>query len=408
MANKDFRSRLKEHETPVNPVAWSQMEELLDTLPAVEKKQNYRWVLLLALLFIVIGTGLYFWANNKTDQSTLSQRSQETNLSIDKQNKLETTKAIETTQTKPDIKTNRTTTETKTVSSSNNEQHIVTSVNPTYDKTKDTVNQLNSQTNNSSNIAIASSVAKTNTSLKTEKKGSKIAATKESISQTATTTKSGNNKNNNSVKSLLDDTQPKPSVNQKSIEDYTKSLLAEMILMNMLSTTNLESNSTSSIELPKQTQIELLKNRPMYWTGGVGLADINSNRGYYVGAGLYYELDKILGVEPNLSMSSTSRIPGQSNSFSENDLEINLTLWIHLNLWRTANHKLTLELAPALNANWFEQEPNTGFEFAGISPNYKAGLSYTYLCDKGYGIGVKGAFSLYDSGFVAFQFLKKF
>ena len=97
---------------------------------------------------------------------------------------------------------------------------------------------------------------------------------------------------------------------------------------------------------------------------------------------------------------------GNSTSPFEAEQELNLTLWIHLNLWRTDRHKLSFEAAPSIGATWVTLEEMA--EFDGISPNYKAGVSYTYFFGNGNGIGVKGAFSRFDSGFVALKYFKKF
>ena len=469
MDSKDFRSKLRNHETPFNPGAWSQMEEMLDALPSAEvieeeKPEKKRWLLLLLalLLLSLAGVVVLNTIGNKSDRQSETQSSLETTKKVDTngqkeaqvstqsdlQSDLQATGNREVTNENKlaNIKNNSATEnqgKEKVTSKKSNNSLTDTKRQTTIDKqlskeinsdTKQGAHLNESQRNGETESGFVENTtsaqspsnqveSKTVTTETTEDNSTN--QTKESLESTKndsdprspdTTNKLEAGKNQNSESGLSTNNtedksetinQESESIDEPAAKSTTKTpLFMELLALEMLKAQPLKTGDRTEAVLPPSFQIDLIKERKLFYVGELGISDINSNRGYYIGAGVFWDIDKVIGLEPNLSFSSASDVNGNSTSIFEAEQELNLTLWIHLNLWRTDRHKLSFEAAPSIGATWVTLEEMA--EFDGISPNYKAGVSYTYFFGNGNGIGVKGAFSRFDSGFVALKYFKKF
>jgi hypothetical protein len=431
MDSKDFRSKLKNHETPYNPEAWSQMEELLSTLPAQadSTSDKKRWMrLLLAFLALSIAAVL-FWhrselvyssseleVNEKgitekvsiedgTFKRTMTQADDQTNAEI---NQLPLNKSSLTVSADPVQDKNSTERNSITQKSSRGEK-FVSSVERTNGKRKDAAKQEKtkrlaaSNSNNPQDAVIKNKVelSKRSDRNNSSKVSSQVESTSEVIRReggdsTAQQDKRSSSSDAENQGSALD----QPSTNQL--------LLTEVIMLDVLRREALAGPEREEARLPDNFKVELPKQRRLFYTGSLGISDINSNRGYYLGAGVFWDIDKILGLEPQLSFASAWDINGTSTSFLSSEQELELATWVHLNLWRVEKHKVSLELAPSLVANWSIAKGETLREYRGIKANYKAALSYTFFMPNGNGVGLRGAVSRFDSGFVAVRYFKKF
>ena len=470
MDSKDFRSKLRNHETPFNPGAWSQMEEMLDALPSAEvieeeKPEKKRWLLLLLalLLLSLAGVVVLNTIGNNSERQSETQSSLETTKKADTNGQKEAqVSTLSDLQSDPQATGNQEVTNEnklaniKNNSATENQGNEVTSKKSnnslTDTKRQTTIDkqpskEINSDTKQGAhlnesqrkgetesgfveNTTSAQSPSnqvdsKTVTTETTEDNSTN--QTKESLESTKndsdprspdTTNKleAGKNQNSESGLSTNDTEEKSETINQESesidepaAKSTTKTpLFMELLALEMLKAQPLKTGDRTEAVLPPSFQIDLIKERKLFYVGELGISDINSNRGYYIGAGVFWDIDKVIGLEPNLSFSSASDVNGNSTSPLQSAQELNLTLWIHLNLLKTNRHKLSIEAAPSLGATWSTLRVEEITEFDGISPNYKLGASYTYFFGNGNGIGVKGAFSRFDSGFVALKYFKKF
>jgi len=173
-----------------------------------------------------------------------------------------------------------------------------------------------------------------------------------------------------------------------------------------------QSTQTASNKSIKRTSIKLNliygKDQQAGEIDVIGGSDINGNRGYYLGTGLFWDANKVIGPEADLSFSSVGDENGISTSFLSSEQELNLTVWAHLNLVRKAHHKLSLEIGPSIGSNWSITKREIQRKNSTPYYNLKAGFSYTYFMFNGDGIGLKSAISLYESAYIAFRYLKKF
>ena len=432
MDSKDFRSKLQNLETPYNPEAWSQMEELLNALPVqIENTKDRRiWIWLLLALLLMCTAGVLFWLKS-------GQVHPSSELTIGD-------KEIKESVLTEELNSKRTKTQDKELATVQGDQlpldrHIHT--DSTGEVQDEIINETISKEQSASREEkVNSSVEDLNRSQIGGAQQEKLLGnTKSSIDlpqdemtdTNVVQSKDIENDNNSSVapsqvvstseivnteNGLSTFQQDKlrnslSSENQGIADDQqstSQPLLTEAIMLDMIRKEALIRPAREEALLSDNFQVEIPKSRRLFYTGSLGISDINSNRGYYLGAGVFWDIDKIIGLEPQLTFASAWDINGTSTSFLSSEQELELAAWIHLNLWRVEKHKVSIELAPSLVANWSIARGETLREYRGINANYKAGLSYTFFMPNGNGLGLKGAISRFDSGFVALRYFKKF
>jgi len=445
MDNKDFRAKLREHETPFNPEAWNQMEEMLGALPAEETQEGakkYTSILLL-LLFLTTILIIILWNNNTSNSSS---------------------ELIEVEQTNSNNKGSNTENNISNPTSGNKNTRDNQTINNSYlnnkgkedTKNDNSTSSLGSNNTRSNQTTYNSTLIREPKSLNIQKRlGSSIVNNKTIKSDQGDITKTDSSeeaelKNNSSSYSnpdspingnesnpsflnnipysksttkttdenqqLLSDSNP--SALQSSDMEFVSEDVKDILLRKFESIEFLNglelrplTNHRKAASLDAQPTIDIPKRLRLYWTGELGWADNNSNRGVRVAGGIFWDINKVLGLESNLSFASTNQTLA-SNSLFQGDRQIRLEAWLHLNLIRINNHKLSLELAPALVAEWtklrpdFTLNPNPPFELDAFI-SYHFGLSYSHFINQNHGVGIKGSFSLDDGGFITLKYFKR-
>ena len=408
MANKDFRARLREQETPYNPEAWAQMQDMLEAMP-MEREPSRRMrrllpLALLLLLLVVFGIAYLSLRGGHPEARPES--------AIVKQPPMM--------GTSEEAAKHEDTTPTPSVGSSSYLETATTPESSTADTERlkgsqpivknDASNQKYSaqaftdengvsdayQTVDATSSRLLSNTAKPVDLTREDAGGSAIAQPQDEKTE--------------NVDQRTDDKGQLNQPNASSSSALTEGLNAQPLLLELLLLQGLRQEALSSMtDTDEETwtlpQIEPFSERKLFLTGDLGASDINSNRGYFLGAGLFWDIDKILGLEPTLSFSSASDIANRSNSFFDDEQELDLSLWIHLSFWRTARHKASLELAPSVGGRWGALRGEPG-EWRGVHVNYKAGLSYTYFMNNDDGLGLKFSFSRFDSAFLTLRYYK--
>ncbi len=397
MDNRDFRQRIKNHETPFNPNAWAQMEGMLNTIPlnAKSSKTQFRKYLIILFIFLLASTGTITFFITKKNISHLSAR--ENKKVITKENYL--------------ISNTNNPEEDKTVSKKGNQ--ILT--NTILDKKLNTRQDLNSvQTYNSkinsSGIGAQSLKNSSEENARNSKNriNSQFGGTTKIINPISDFTETELYPLSNVLKSLKSNNQRKYIIS-KNLKEVVHSILP------------LPKSNIQKIVVPIRSPflindnqlIKPVKTRNKFFGLGVGYADINSNKGFYIGAGLVRELNEIIGFETNLSYLSTWRT-AQSNSFLDRNHNLNFQLWTQLNVWKIKNHKASIEFAPALEASWtkvrkeFSILPEPPTEYLGISLSYNIGISYTYFLRNSNRLGARAAYSSSDSAFLSLNYFQSF
>ena len=452
MDSKDFRSKLRNHETPFNPEAWSQMEEMLNALPTAEvveeKRDNKKWMLILLALLLLSLTGLVIFNVTSKDQYSNGRDKAQSSIEVtkDKSKNNEESALTDINTGSESISNLEEAYESQLANSKNkgqSEEVKKVQLDSKIDNNSNALTKLTERQSSEGGAQISNLQETKNTLRSSQDREQKKAVTTDTeknsdtaISNTVGTTLNGTEKiDNSTIRNIgtIDtadnkaDDKSKELNNRREPLDVQKSetssktgsvdgqsytpneLFMEVLLLDMLKASPLQVQTRDKAELLPSFKIDLIKNRKLYYIGELGISDINSNRGYYIGTGIFWDIDKVLGLEPNLSFSSAWDINGNSNSPLESAQELNLTTWIHLNLWRTDQHKLSIEAAPSLGATWSTPKGDMMTrQYDGISPNYKLGASYTYFLSSGNGIGIKGVFSRFDSGFVSLRYYKKF
>ena len=427
MANKDFRSRLKTHKTEYNPEAWAQMSEMLDALP-VEKQtrsNNKFWFLLLPILTIALAVIFYFHNGNSSEMNNSlspskflhSESSQESLIDEDLENKITPDISHDNSSKKAALNDYKEIISQESDSEESKSAYIINSTvnsNPIPQKK----NTAKAPTNRKSELQ-QKSVPQANNSIKNIKSRkftnentgtSGIVDSNQAVSVNSTKPK---NKTNNELNYKI----KHKSLNKTKtgIQDFSarlnttgQSILEELLILETFKAASIMTEQKNFHYVPPIVPINTLTGNRLYWAGSIGGSDINGNRGYYLGTGLFWDANKVIGPEADLSFSSVGDENGISTSFLSSEQELNLTVWAHLNLVRKAHHKLSLEIGPSIGSNWSITKREIQRKNSTPYYNLKAGFSYTYFMSKGDGIGLKSAISLYESAYIAFRYLRKF
>ena len=404
MENKDFRSRLKNHKAEYNPQAWDQMTELLDALPVEETKQERKlWLFLLAIIGLSIALFLIFKSINSTKSNLLGQNTNE---------KIETTTSSDQTNNK--VKTQNIDPDL------NSERHLANQNKTQQLQSNSSKNLL---ANNKSN-SIKNSTITAPPSLKASKANSNREFNGQPNGNQQTSTEGVNSSQSGFAASTLTDnsdiiqnkTIPNVQDNGSDLNIQNKengtSRFATLARINQLpfANTAIEYDQTNAYLLHND-MISLPKLRNLYWFGSGGIGDINGSRGYYIGSGLHYDLDKILAFELDWAFIGVN---DKNNTLPTrllgSDIETTITLWLQLKIIETNYHRFSLDLGPAAtytNNQVKEIGSSTTRQFSHLGWNFGGGASYTYFINDANAIGIKGAFWLFDAGYFSLKYYKK-
>ena len=375
MENRDFRDRLKNHKREVDPAAWDQMEGLLDSLPITKEEDKRKkrgfWLFFFGIGIIsLIGvTWLKMYplgtaeSNNQlSNQSTIelnipseSETTTEYNMTEDQNSDLSSTDVKHTNENILENKVQQQA--KKRALNSDSKLYTIPSnqeQSPAEHDNKDhkTVHEIDNgkvdkgriekseitDMSNSENLDVVdkdvsgSNVSKLNTS-STSNENSKENSLKEA-SPDLMNLKVGDVEN----KSVLLEVKTDVSTSKEEDEEKNRDDLfnLEKLLLplaSIVSNEGLEDIQSPSIQIVKPSLFS-------YFLGG-GYAAFNGNPGYIIQTGTYYELDRILDLEANLSYSygSEQNIP-QGELFTY-ERQFDMSLIFHLNMIKNRSHKLS-------------------------------------------------------------------
>lgn len=421
MENKDFRSRLRNLQTESNPQAWQQMSDMLDALPAVEenKTKDKKWFLILLLL---LGFALIFSAIR------YNQSLHNTNVSEFPINKKNVSQQETVNKSGRDDNNINSITKSKLLESSEQEFNVT---NSTFSESIALEREINSNSKKSESRPLKEPNQKKDLIQESQKDNNsdeESYSSAQKANELVTATRSINSYESplsNQDKISSGDVEQRDSENSNSNQKEHNTGVGPKSTLNAFSTIHLlqfkevypNEQSKEYLLSDSRSQIHIPKNKKLYWFGSAGLGDINGSRGYYLGGGLFFDMDKVAALELDLGILGTKDRKYdiiETTRLLSSDIEVGVTLWLHLNLIRKRAHKLSLELGPSGQYDWNSTKVNTDSggsttisEFSGLYWNFRGGASYTYFINERSGIGIKGAFSLFDSGYVALKYYKK-
>lgn len=432
MENRDFRDRLRNHQTNQNPEAWKQMAEMLDALPVpVEEKKDRKWWLLF-LFALLLGMAMIL-INREFGVKYISENLDNRQITIDKPILSNVAPIIEPEQETLDL-------ESGVIVQSENKPSAPQNLN----QSTSTVNEVSStmEANNAAQknrVQRAKAISSSRSAVDLNKGNSGIENNKER----ALIFSNGLNEskpqiiNSTLSKRILSQNEMSDVVNIASMKGKSGFLSAgsdegtegdaiqvEESITAFPSLRLLEYNKLTAFDqrlayvLGKpNNEIILPKIKKHYWFGSAGVSDINGSRGYYLGGGLLLDLDKVASFEVDLGLwgaNERSQAEIQKIKLGSSDIEVGITIWLQLNLLRNIKHKLSLELGPSCQYAWGAERiwyngggSTTLGEISYVGLNFRGGASYTYFINEQSGIGIKGAFALYHSGYVALKYYKR-
>jgi energy-coupling factor transporter transmembrane protein EcfT len=442
MAPNDYRNRLRNHSVKANEDAWNQMSMLLDSAAKPEKdKRKKRFILFFLGSLLSLSITLFFIYGIGVDKSNTDKLTQSTAIEKTEANKLNNNTFL-----KKDDLTSTESTSASTLANQNNTQSNQETNNDQTSKDYHNNKQIEqNELINATSLKERKAITK-NINIAKEKNSlgdNKIYNQNTIASSTKTLITSGNSVNypssinendsgvkkennvglntqkiltdNNKINSSLDTSDGNFQTESQTIfdtPDVSDPLSSDRNELSIASLQTLKALIPLTIEKSNTilTTPSIITNRVtrLFWTGEIGGSDLNGSRGAYVGGGVFWDVDKVLGLESTLSLFSTLGNNNSTNPSQSIHRELNLTLWAHLNLIRTSKHKFSLEFGPSVLTTWRKRNNDIEVNNEGLSFNLFAGASYTYFINKNKGIGIKLAGSRSQSSFASFRFLQKF
>lgn len=412
MNNIDFRHRLNNHKTEFNPSAWEQMNDMLDSIPANDKKRRkgFWWLFLVSISLITV-IGSYFIYLNSIKPKV-----------------------------KPIITTSKVPNNNETITSKNIVVNDSTPKNNTIvkaniDETKEfkTVKTAVSQSNGGSNNKIRrwqgtegmeykmksnnipswrGTNAVDNPNKKDLNLTPEIESTYKSENIKYTNTKSINNdeftdkatigknnkeksifkqKNNIGLKNSKYITIEKLNTNSEYLK-YHKDLKYNGIIMS----------------LPPNYRAKLNK---LLFSSKVGYASFNGSPGFHLGAGVTYRVNKLIYLESELGYSYGSRKNITFNGIFHREYQYETNLIAILNLITKKDINIAFEIGAGYTIYRGRRVLRNFIDFRKHSGlNLQGGLSLSYFINAKYGIGFKWGIISYDDGvsYLAFRYMKRF
>lgn len=430
---KDFRARLNEQKSEVNPDAWNQMSEMLDQL---KPKRKRRWWFFI-FFFVLVGAifGLFrvsFWTSNAKDTLLWSSKSQPNNL-IDKdgikdnvneinenvssmispknQNEASgfkelnsdinlTSKNSKTSKNdgSPNVDTPLKESKTSKSKGSNakdfNTDHLKHKMTSSIGSNKG-IDAISTSENLGKKTSFMTNLASDDNSKVTNRYSSKTDQLfSDELKNEAISSDKRSDESNNSflVKEDLD---------KKTIDSSANKGLIFMPLLalssNVTAPISNEKRDLTSYLIPK---IVNRSDTRMYYAIRAGYIYFNENPGYQVGLGIFRDQNNVIGFESEIvySYGSAQGIEKGKPFTFEKQTDINLL--VHLNLVRTQRHKISIELGSGWTfyngVRVIESIPDFLDVRRSSDYNYNGGLSYTFFINPKNFFGIRFGFVSYD------------
>lgn len=433
---KDFRARLNEQKSEVNPEAWKQMSEMLDHL---QPKRKRRWWFFV-FFFVFIGTifGLYIkedWNFISNESISLNSKSPQDEVihKVVNINQIDDIKSKESNQFSPinqseataaNQKTNATEMEVAENHPSNATEKSPFSINGKSKKREiKTCDNSDIQDFNAGNIKKKSSpFVKVNNGLDS--------SSKEINTEGNTDAKTNGTYKENSEVAFGSSIKPKQfrsnelnknsstgsesTNNQSGKSDFIKvndseknvdsSTIKSDIYMPILELASLPTSlfSYKNRDLLK-TALPTKVNRPetkMYYAMRAGYIYFNENPGYQVGLGIFRDQNNVIGFESEIQYSYGSMQGIEKGKPYTYERQTDINLLVHLNLVRTQRHKISIELGSGWTfyngVRLIESNPDFLDVRRSNDYNYNGGLSYTFFINPKNFFGFRFGFVSYD------------
>lgn len=422
MKNKNFRSRLRQQKTELNPAAWTQMEEMLNGIPleeAMPQKSVINKKQLFLLLFLLVGA-LYFILKSFdgiTAQLGLLQQNE-----IKEQAKIEFLKDPDTILSKKsstilpfvgvegialidsegkhrrldNVTDNDKSHEVREKdhlelenTSQNSEQFI--------DENSIQRNAMKSS-NNSTNSDLSNLTSNVDVSYNSKHSSSlNLTNYKRSNSTTFLSESSGVN--------LLNRKYPSEVVNDRTIVERIGGLDRRVGLLN---------NSRDRLLPLMSPKVDISQYRNLALSFNAGLANVNGKNGYHLSFGLYRDINDLIGLEIGSWYTTGSIYSNVLKKTIERESQFDLGFLVHLNLINTYTHRVSLELGSAyafyrsfefLGSN---EESRIENNFNGFS--YQLGISYLNNFSSNQSVGLKLGTTIFNDSavFLSAKYIRHF
>lgn len=430
---KDFRARLNEQKSEVNPDAWNQMSEMLDQL---KPKRKRRWWFFI-FFFVLVGAifGLFrvsFLTSNAKDTLSWNDKSHSNDL-IDKVGSKDNVDEInENVSSMISPKNQNEASGFKELNSDIN----LTSKNAKTSKNDGSPNVDAPLKESKTSKSKGSNAKDFNTDHLKHKMTSSIGSNegidaistsknmKETTSFMANLASDENSKVTNRYSSKTDQLfsdelkNEAISSDKRSDESNTSFLVKEnldkktidssankgLIFMPLLA---LYSNVTAPIsnEIRDLTSylIPKIVNRSdtrMYYAMRAGYIYFNKNPGYQVGLGIFRDQNNVIGFESEIQYSYGSMQGIEKGKPFTFERQTDINLVVHLNLVRTQGHKISIELGSGWTfyngVRVIESIPDFLDVRRSNDYNYNGGLSYTFFINPKNLLGIRFGFVSYD------------
>ncbi|HLO56589.1 MAG TPA: hypothetical protein VK169_19995 [Saprospiraceae bacterium] len=430
---KDFRARLNEQKSEVNPDAWNQMSEMLDQL---KPKRKRRWWFFI-FFFVLVGAifGLFrvsFWTSNAKDTLSLNDKSHSNDL-IDKVGSKDNVDEInENVSSLISPKNQNKASGFKELNSDINltSKNAKTSKNgglPTVDALLKKSKTIRSEGSNSKDFN-SERLKQKLTSSKGSNEGIDAISTSKNMGEITSfmtnLTSDENSKVTNRYSSKTDqlfsdelkneatssDKRSDESNNsflvkedhdQKTIDSSASTRLVFMPLLALSSNVTAPSSNgkrdlTSSL-IPK---IVNRSDTRMYYAMRAGYIYFNENPGYQVGLGIFRDQNNVIGFESEIVYSYGSAQGVEKGKPFTYEKQTDINLLVHLNLVRTQRHKISIELGSGWTfyngVRVIESIPDFLDVRRSNDYNYNGGLSYTFFINPKNFFGIRFGFVSYD------------
>lgn len=433
---KDFRARLNEQKSEVNPDAWNQMSEMLDQL---KPKRKRRWWFFV-FFFVFIGTifGLFIkedWNFISNESISLNNKSpqDELNDKVDNINQIDDLKSKESNKFSPMNQSeataaNQNTNATEMEVAENHPSNAIEK-SPFSIKWKSKKREIKTSDNsdiqdfNEGNIEKKSSPFVTvnngldSSSKEINTKGNSAAKTNGTYNENSEITFDSSIKPNRLISNELNQNSSTGSESndiQSSKRDFIKvndsektvdsSAISRDIYMPILGLTSLATRLNSNkkgdlFKLPLPTKVVRLETK-MYYSMRAGYIYFNENPGYQVGLGIFRDQNKVIGFESEIVYSYGSAQGVEKGKPFTFERQTDINLLVHLNLVRTQGHKISIELGSGWTfyngVRVIESIPDFLDVRRSNDYNYNGGLSYTFFINPKNLLGIRFGFVSYD------------
>lgn len=430
---KDFRARLNEQKSEVNPDAWNQMSEMLDQLKPKRKRRWWFFIFFFVLVGAVLGLfRISFWTTNAKDTLLWSSKSQPNDL-IDKVGSKDNVDEInENVSSMISPKNQNEASGFKELNSdinltSKNAKKSKNGGLPTVDALLKKSKTSRSKGSNAKDFNTDHLKHKMTSSIGSNKGIDAISASSNAGETTLFTTNlasDDNSKETNGYSSKTDQlfsdelkndstsSDKKSDVSNNSFlvkDDFDQKIIDSsanqgLIFMPLLVLANkvVDPSSNEKRDLTSSL-IPKIVNRPdtrMYYAMRAGYIYFNENPGYQVGLGIFRDQNKVIGFESEIVYSYGSAQGVEKGKPFTFERQTDINLLVHLNLVRTQRHKISIELGSGWTfyngVRVIESNPDFLDVRKSNDYNYNGGLSYNFFINPKNFLGIRLGFISYD------------